>query len=135
MSSEEANKQVIFSYVAAFNRGDLPALRALLAPDAIIQGVMGEGTIDRAEAAWRQLIEGFAIQLHVEELVAEGNCVAARYTESGTFRAPAFGHQPTGKSYQLVAMELFELRDGKITRRWGARDSASQARQLGISSL
>jgi predicted ester cyclase len=29
-------------------------------------------------------------------------------------------------------MEWFEIEDGKITRRWGARDSASQQRQLGI---
>jgi predicted ester cyclase len=54
------------------------------------------------------------------------------YTERGTFRAPAFGKEPTGKSYELVAMEWFVIRDGKIQRRWGARDSASQARQLGI---
>jgi len=32
----------------------------------------------------------------------------------------------------LVAIEWFEVRDGKIRRRWGARDSASQARQLGM---
>ncbi len=32
----------------------------------------------------------------------------------------------------LAAMELFEIVDGRIRRRWGARDSASQARQLGI---
>jgi predicted ester cyclase len=58
--------------------------------------------------------------------------VAARYRETGTFRAPAFGHEPTGRSYALVAMEWFEVENGKIKRRWGARDSASQARQLGI---
>jgi len=34
--------------------------------------------------------------------------------------------------YELVAMEWFVIHDGKIQRRWGARDSASQARQLGI---
>jgi predicted ester cyclase len=65
-------------------------------------------------------------------MVAEGNKVAVRYTETGTFKAPAFGHQPTGKSYELVALELFEIEDG-IKRRWGARDAASQAQQLGIT--
>jgi len=58
--------------------------------------------------------------------------VAARYIETGTFRAPAFGRQPTGKSCELVAMEWFEIEDGKIKHRWGARDSASPAQQLGI---
>jgi predicted ester cyclase len=74
----------------------------------------------------------FAIQLQVDALIAEGNFVAARYTERGTFRAAFHGRSPTGKSYELVAMEWFELRDGKIRRRWGARDSAAQARQIGL---
>ncbi|MDB5483332.1 MAG: hypothetical protein JWO83_4385 [Caulobacteraceae bacterium] len=29
-------------------------------------------------------------------------------------------------------MELFEFEDGRISRRWGVRDSASQARQIGL---
>jgi hypothetical protein len=29
-------------------------------------------------------------------------------------------------------MEWFEVRDGQIVRRWGARDHASQARQIGM---
>jgi steroid delta-isomerase-like uncharacterized protein len=133
MSIEEANKAVVRRYVDAFNRGDLEALRQLLADDAEIQGVMGQGLFDRVEPVWRQLIEGYGMQLRIEELVAEGHRVAARYVETGTFIRPAFGREPTGKSYELVAMEFFEIRDGKIKRRWGARDSASQMRQLGIA--
>lgn len=132
MAGEDA-KAVVRAYVEAFNRGDLAGLKALLAPDAQIQGVLGRGTIERVEAVWRQLIEGYGIQLTVEEMIAEGERVAVRYTERGTFRAPAFGHEPTGRSYELVAMEWFEIRDGRIARRWGARDAASQARQLGIA--
>lgn len=116
----------------AFNRGDLPALRGLLADDAEIQGVMGQGLIEKVEPVWRQLIEGYGMQLRIEQLVAEGGTVAARYTETGTFTRPAFGHEPTGKSYELVAMEFFEIEGGKIKRRWGARDAASQLRQLGV---
>jgi steroid delta-isomerase-like uncharacterized protein len=132
MSREEENKAVVRRYVDAFNRGDLPALRELLAEDAEIQGVMGHGLFERVEPVWRQLIEGYGMQLRIEDLVAEGDLVAARFTETGTFTRPAFGHPPTGKSYELVAMELFEIRDGLIRRRWGARDAASQMRQLGI---
>lgn len=108
-------------------------MRALLADDAEIQGVMGRGMVERVEPVWRQLIEGYGMQLRLEELIAEGNRVAARFTETGTFRAPAFGREPIGRSYELVALELFEIEGGRIKRRWAARDSASQARQLGIS--
>lgn len=132
MSIEAESKQVVRDYVDAFNRGDLQALRELLADEAEIQGVFGKGLFEKIEPIWRQLIEGYAMQLQIQELIAEGNVVAARYIETGTFRAPAFGNQPTGKSYELVAMEWFEIENGRIKRRWGARDSATQARQLGI---
>jgi steroid delta-isomerase-like uncharacterized protein len=132
MTMEDEAKAVVCRYVEAFNRGDLDALKNLLADDAEIQGVMGKGLIERVEPLWRQLIEGYGMQLAIQDIIAERNLVAVRYIETGTFRAPAFGHQPTGKSYELVAMEWFEIEQGKIKRRWGVRDSASQARQLGI---
>src|SRR5579883_2751242 len=119
MQAEDA-KAVVREYVEAFNRGDLQRLKQLFAEDAEIQGVKGKGTIDKVEPIWRQLMDGYGIQLKVEALIAEGNTVAARYLQSGTFRAPAFGNQPTGKSYELVAIEWFEIERGRIKRRWGA---------------
>ncbi|MFP5286998.1 MAG: ester cyclase [Thermoanaerobaculia bacterium] len=132
MTPQEANKQVVREYVDAFNQGDFERLRSLFAEDAEIQGVLGKGLMDKVMPIWRQLVEGYGMQLTVEDMIAEGDHVAVRYTERGTFRAPAFGHEPSGKSYELVAMEWFVVRDGKIHRRWGARDAASQARQLGV---
>lgn len=132
MSIEQAAKTVVLRYVDAFNRGDLETLRALFTADAEIQGVFGQGAYDRIEPIWRQLMEGYGIRLELKQLIAEGNVVAALYVETGTFRKPAFGHRPTGRSYRLVAMEWFEIEDGRIRRRWGARDAASQALQLGI---
>jgi len=133
MTQQEENKAIVLRYVDAFNRGDLDALRALFADDAEIQGVLAQGMMDKILPIWRQLIEGYGLQFTVEDICAERDVVAVRYTERGTFRAPAFGNEPTGKSYELVAMEWFIIRDGKIQRRWGARDAASQARQLGIA--
>jgi hypothetical protein len=45
--------------------------------------------------------------------------------------------KPTGKPclitlYELVAMEWFVMKDDKIHWRWGARDNASQLRQMGL---
>ena len=132
MSQEDQNKRVVLAYVDAFNRGDLDALRTLFAADAEIQGVLGRGLMEKVMPIWEQLVRGYGMELTVESMVAEGDAVAVRYTERGTFRARAFGHEPTGRSYELVAMEWFVVRDGKIHQRWGARDAASQARQLGL---
>jgi len=132
MSQEKESKEIVLKYVKAFNKGDLELLKSLLDEDAEIQGVFGKGFYETIRPVWKQLIEGFGMQLDVQSIIAEGNIVAVRYIETGIFKASAFGHEATGKSYELVAMEWFEIENGKIKRRWGARDSASQYRQLGI---
>lgn len=131
-NNPEANKQVVLHYVEAFNRGDLAALQALFTPDAQIQGVLGWGGLEQVMPIWQALHTAFAIELTVEAMIAEDDTVAVRYTERGVFRGAFRGQEPTGKPYELVAMEWFTFLNGKIYRRWGARDSASQARQIGM---
>jgi len=128
----EENKAVVRQYVQAFNAGDIDALRPLFNDDAVVQGVLGWGTLDVVIPIWTMLHESLGVELTIEEMIAEGDFVAVRYVERGTFRAAIRGTPPTGKSFEVVAMEWFEFRDGKIQRRWGARDMASQSRQCGL---
>ena len=132
MTTTEANKSVVRRYVDAFNRGDVGTLRELFAPEAVIQGVLKKGQMDEILPIWKELHDGLATHLEIEEIVAEGDLVAARYTERGTFQGTFLGSQLTGRSAELVAMEWFVVRAGRIHRRWGARDAASQARQIGL---
>lgn len=132
MTQDEINQKVIEDYVDAFNRGDMEKIRPLFTNDAVVHGVLGWGPIDIIVPVWRELHASFAIQLKIEAMIVNDNDVAVRYHESGMFRAPFRGQPSTGKSYELIAMEWFLLRDGKIHRRWGGRDSASQARQVGM---
>lgn len=94
--------------------------------------MLGWGPLEEIAPIWRELHAAFRIHLTVEAMVAEGDAVAVRYLERGHFTAPFRGKAPTGKTYELVAMEWFVLREGRIHRRWGARDAAAQARQLGM---
>ena len=83
--------------------------------------------------AWRDLHHGLNMRLDVLSMVADGDTVVVRLRESGKWTGPFLDFkQPTGHSYELLAIEWFELSDGKIARRWGARDGGSQARQLGF---
>jgi steroid delta-isomerase-like uncharacterized protein len=130
--SEERNKQVVQEYVEAFNRGDMEVLRRLFTPDALIYGVLGWGDLDVVVPVWQELHNAFAITLQIEAMIAEGDTVAVRYTERGTSVGAFRGQAATGKSYEIVAMEWFILQGGLIRRRWGARDSAAQSRQMGL---
>lgn len=127
----EANKDVVKLYVERFNAGDLEGLGALFTDDALVYGVLGWGKVGDVMPIWRQLVEALAMQLEIVDIIAEGDKVAVRYVERGTARAAFFDKPATGRSYELVAMEWFEIAEGRIRRRWGARDAAAQARQLG----
>jgi steroid delta-isomerase-like uncharacterized protein len=131
--SAESNKQVVLEYVAAFNRGDMAALEKLFTPDALVYGVLGWGGLDQVIPIWREIRAAFAIELRVAAMCAEGDTVAVRYDERGTSVGEFRGQAPTGKSFEVVAMEWFIIKDGKIHRRWGARDNAAQFRQMGLS--
>lgn len=132
MSPQEQNKLLVEAYVDAFNAGEMEKLAALFSPEAEIQGVLGKGQMEKVMPIWVQLVKGLGMQLKIEEMCAEGDIVAVRYTETGTSKETFMGNAPTGRSYELVAMEWFVIKQGLIVRRWGARDGASQARQLGF---
>jgi steroid delta-isomerase-like uncharacterized protein len=128
----EKNKSAVRVYAEAFNRGDVDAVCRCFAPDAVVYGVLGWGELSKARPIWEMLTKSFQMKLQIDAVSAEDNLVAVRYTERGTFTAPFRGLEPTGKSYEVVAMEWFEFGDHGIQKRWGARDSASIYRQLGI---
>jgi steroid delta-isomerase-like uncharacterized protein len=131
--SAASNKNLVQQYVDAFNRGDEEAMRPLFTDDALIYGVLGFGGLDQVVPIWREIKAAFNIQLQVESIIAEDDIVV-RYTERGTSVAPFRGGPVTGKSFEVVAMEWFEIKDGKINRRWGARDNAAQIRQMGLGA-
>jgi predicted ester cyclase len=129
----EAGRQLVLDYVAAFNAFDMDRLRALFVPEPQIFGVLGSGGLDMVEPIWRELHFGLDMKLEVVALAAEDDKVAARLRETGRFIGPfrgLAGHDPTGRAYEIVAMEWFEIEDGRIARRWGARDSAAITRQV-----
>lgn len=128
----EQNKALVRDYVDAFNRGDVDGVCRCFAPEAQVYGVLGWGGLDKARPIWELLVTCFRMQLHIESIVAEGDIVAVRFTERGQFVAAFRGTAPTSQSYEAVAMEWFQIGEEGILRRWGARDSATIFRQMGI---
>lgn len=125
-------KEVVLAYVDAFNNADLDKLCSLFHEEALVYGVLGWGGLETVRPIWEEIMRCFEIRLQVESLIAERDSLAARYTERGRSAHSFRGGPVTGKSYEIVAMEWFEIRRGKIYRRWGTRDCASQFRQMGL---
>lgn len=131
--SHSPNIATVLTYVEAMNHGDCERLATLFTPDALIHGAKGWGGLDIAMPVWRALHSALEMRLVVEDIVAEQDSVAVRFTERGRWVAPFLGQdQPTGLSYEITAMEWFDLMGRRIRRRWGVRDTAAQARQIGM---
>jgi uncharacterized protein len=113
----EQNVEFVEGIYGAFARGDVPSVLGAFADDiewyeaegmpygglhrggaAVAQNVFGPITTD---------VDGFAVT--PEQLVASGAAVAAvvRYTGTG---------KSTGKTLDLPAVHLWDIRDGKATR-------------------
>jgi len=134
MENEQQNKDVVRAYVEAINMGDFGRLQGLFAEDADIHGVLGRGSLDIAMPIWRELHGALAMHLEIEALAADGDTVVARFRETGRSIGDFRGQPATGNGYEIMAIEWFSIRDGRITDRWGVRDSGMQARQIGWQS-
>ncbi len=74
-------------------------------------------------------------KLTVEDMVAEGDRVAAHFTFSGTHSANFLGIPPTGRSFTVTGTGIFKIVDGKATDNWVNFDALGVFQQLGIDSI
>ncbi len=118
----DANKAVVRRlFEEAFAAGDTAAVRDLVASDFIDHDPMP------GQPAGVEGIEYVASTLHtaqpglrftVDDLVAEGDRVAIRWTLRGTSTGPMFGQPPSGRPVEQSAVVIFRIADGTITERW-----------------
>ena len=72
------------------------------------------------------------VHFRLDDLIAEGDQVAVRFTISGTHLGPFAGIPATGKQISIQGMIVHRLQDGKIVEDWAVRDSLGLLQQLGV---
>ena len=118
--TEETNKIVMHRFLEFINSASESLAQELISPDAIFH-VPGSPEPMRGPAGYLAIIGmmrgGFPdIQWTLEEMVAEGDKVAARFTMRGTHRGTFFGVPPTGKTIAVQAMNIYRLLFGSYWR-------------------
>ena len=68
----------------------------------------------------------------VDELIAEGDRVWARWTFQGRHTGELFGIPPTGKQVSYSGINIFRVADGKLAECWDIFDRLWLWQQLGV---
>ena len=133
MSAEE-NKALVRRFVEEFwNEGNMSAADELMAIDAEIHMPTGEMVDLDGLKRFASTFRGSFPDWHstLEELVAEGDRVAERWTGRGTHRGELQGIPPTGKRVEAPGSVFYRIVGGKIVEFRGQLDMMSLMRQLG----
>ena len=137
MTTPEDNKLVMRRFTEFINTASEKLAVELISPDAIFH-VPGRPEPMRGPAGYLAIIgmmrEGFPdIQWTLEEMIAEGDVVAARFTMRGTHQGAFFGLPPTGKPIVVQAMNFYRLAGGQFVEERGQPDLLGLLQQIGAA--
>lgn len=130
--THESNKQVIRRlYEECINTGELERLDALVSPDYI--GPQGEQGPDGFRDTIRSLQAGVPdIRFTIDELLAEGDGVAVRWTWRGTHTGTLRGLAPSQKHVENPGVAIYRLKQGQIVRAALQTDRLGLLQQIGL---
>ena len=134
--SEEA-KAKVKSYFQVVSAHQIDLWVELLTTDYVHHdaNLPGGGQTSRAEhmQAIAPFITAFPdCKLTVEDMISEGDKVAARWTFSGTHKAEFMGIAPTNKEMSFQAFSVHRIVGSRIAEAWVNFDAMGLMQQLGV---
>ena len=72
------------------------------------------------------------LRFEISQIVASGDCVATRWTATGTHRAELMGIPPTNRKTVTRGCSVGQYKDGKAIHDWIYWDTGNLLRQLGV---
>jgi steroid delta-isomerase-like uncharacterized protein len=91
---------------------------------------LGPEAAKKVISAWLKAFPDFKFK--IEDLVAEGDKVAVRYTFTGTHQGKFWGIPPTGKRISATQTNIIRFENGKMVEAWEDYDKAGMMAQLGM---
>ena len=75
------------------------------------------------------------MHLEIHDLIASGDKVVARFTNSGSNIGPFMNNPANGKHAEWLGIAIYTVRDGRITEGWFAEDIIGMLLQLDAIAL
>lgn len=116
-----------------YDQGEFGRLDEVLAPDYVLHDPTMPD-VPGLEAAKEMITSTRTVlpDLHdtVEDLIADGDRVVARWTARGTHRAAFMGIEPTGRQVTIAGTSVYRFDKGKIAEEWKVWDLHGALRQV-----
>jgi steroid delta-isomerase-like uncharacterized protein len=134
----EAMKDIVLRWVDVVNSGTLDGIEEVWADDCIVHAggglpeVRGALSLGALLTAYRAALTD--LHITTENLVAEGDKVAARFTTRGRHDGEFLDVPATGDPIKMGGFGLFRIADGRIAEEWLLDDLAAFITQVQIAS-
>lgn len=133
---EEQNKAIVMKVFDDLNKRNSAVYLELFAPEYFwyfpsgnLKGLSREQESEFIKSFWA----GFPdIRWKIEEVIAHGDAVIARFVVKGTHTGAYQGLPPTGHTFESGAIWLGHIKDGKIIEAKEEADLLGMLQQLGL---
>ena len=135
----EANKQLIERWFEeVWNKGRAEAIEEMIAEDCVIHGlgdatgqsVTGPSEFKSFHAIFREAFPDITVS--VDDMVAEGDKIAARCSVHGQHTGDSLGFKASQAPVEFTGMVIVRVRDGKIAEAWNNFDFMRMYKQIGV---
>ena len=134
-SVEERNKALAkAAFLEYLNHKDFKNFEAVHTQDFVkhYNNSPVENLAQEMEDAKGQFVSSSDLTFTINWMIAEGDKVAVCFTAKGTHDGAFQGIPPTGNKYELSAMTVWRVVDGKIAEEWVFSNDLDLYRQLGL---
>lgn len=134
-TGSQSAKDVVRRFFGAWNESDLASIDEVVAADAEHHDPMDPPDLPPGPEGERQRIEAYRsafpdARIEIEDMVAEDDRVAVRWTATGTHEGEFRGVEPTGTEVEIDGFEINRLEDGQIAESWVLFDALGLLQQL-----
>lgn len=122
-------------YEDVFNRHNVNLIDELCAPNFVDHNAMpGQAPGTKGiKDMFSVYLKAFPdLRVTVEEIVAEGDTVAARFSGEGTHKGELFGTPATGKRIKFQGIDFLRFKNGMVTDAWHQGDDMIALMQIGV---
>ena len=134
MSVEENRALIRRGVEEGWNKVNLDVFDEIAAGDVVNHSYKAYGL----EAFKQHILAGMTafpdVQMTIEDMIAEGDKVAVRYTFRGTQHGETQGIPPTGKYVTVPGIFMCRCEGGRIVEEWDIWDDLGLLQQLGAIS-